>query len=119
MILNVHGGPWAQDKFGYHSEAQWMANRGYAVLQVNYRGSTGFGKNFVEAANREFGGKMHNDLIDAVKWAVDSRITTADKVAIYGGSYGGGPHPPGPAIPPPPIPPAPGNGRAPRRVALR
>ena len=89
MILNVHGGPWAQDKFGYHSEAQWMANRGYAVLQVNYRGSTGFGKNFVEAANREFGGKMHNDLIDAVKWAVDNRITTADKVAIYGGSYGG------------------------------
>ncbi|HSW81922.1 MAG TPA: S9 family peptidase [Usitatibacter sp.] len=89
MILNVHGGPWAQDKFGYNAEAQWMANRGYAVLQVNYRGSTGFGKNFVEAANHEFGGKMHDDLIDAVKWAVDNRITTADKVAIYGGSYGG------------------------------
>jgi dipeptidyl aminopeptidase/acylaminoacyl peptidase len=89
LVLNVHGGPWAQDKFGYHSEAQWMANRGYAVLQVNYRGSTGFGKGFVEAANREFGGKMHDDLIDAVKWAVDRGITTADKVAIYGGSYGG------------------------------
>jgi len=89
MVLNVHGGPWAQDKFGYHSEAQWMANRGYAVLQVNYRGSTGFGKKFVEAANREFGGKMHDDLIDAVKWAIDSGVTTADKVAIYGGSYGG------------------------------
>jgi dipeptidyl aminopeptidase/acylaminoacyl peptidase len=89
MILNVHGGPWAQDKFGYNAEAQWMANRGYAVLQVNYRGSTGFGKGFVEAANREFGGKMHDDLIDAVKWAVDNGITTADKVAIYGGSYGG------------------------------
>jgi dipeptidyl aminopeptidase/acylaminoacyl peptidase len=89
MILNVHGGPWAQDKFGYNAEAQWMANRGYAVLQVNYRGSTGFGKNFVEAANHEFGGKMHDDLIDAVKWAVDNKITTADKVAIYGGSYGG------------------------------
>jgi dipeptidyl aminopeptidase/acylaminoacyl peptidase len=89
MILNVHGGPWAQDRFGYNAEAQWMANRGYAVLQVNYRGSTGFGKNFVEAANREFGGKMHEDLIDAVKWAVDHKITTADKVAIYGGSYGG------------------------------
>jgi dipeptidyl aminopeptidase/acylaminoacyl peptidase len=89
MILNVHGGPWAQDKFGYNAEAQWMANRGYAVLQVNYRGSTGFGKGFVEAANHEFGGKMHDDLIDAVKWAVDSKITTADKVAIYGGSYGG------------------------------
>ncbi len=89
MVLNVHGGPWAQDKFGYHSEAQWMANRGYAVLQVNYRGSTGFGKNFIEAATREFGGKMHDDLIDAVRWAVDNKITTADKVAIYGGSYGG------------------------------
>ena len=89
MILNVHGGPWAQDKFGYIAEAQWMANRGYAVLQVNYRGSTGFGKGFVEAANHEFGGKMHDDLIDAVKWAVDNGITTADKVAIYGGSYGG------------------------------
>jgi dipeptidyl aminopeptidase/acylaminoacyl peptidase len=66
-----------------------MANRGYAVLQVNYRGSTGFGKAFVEAANHEFAGKMHDDLIDAVKWAIASGITTADKVAIYGGSYGG------------------------------
>ncbi len=89
LVLNVHGGPWAQDRFGYHPEAQWMANRGYAVLQVNYRGSTGFGKNFVEAANREFAGKMHDDLIDAVKWAVDNKIAIADKVAIYGGSYGG------------------------------
>ena len=89
MILNVHGGPWAQDVFGYNAEAQWMANRGYAVLQVNYRGSTGFGKKFVEAANHQFAGKMHEDLLDAVKWAVDNGITTADKVAIYGGSYGG------------------------------
>jgi dipeptidyl aminopeptidase/acylaminoacyl peptidase len=89
MILNVHGGPWAQDTFGYNSEAQWMANRGYAVLQVNYRGSTGFGKKFVEAATHEFAGKMHDDLIDAVKWAVDGGIAIPDKVAIYGGSYGG------------------------------
>jgi dipeptidyl aminopeptidase/acylaminoacyl peptidase len=89
MVLNVHGGPWAQDVFGYHSEAQWMANRGYAVLQVNYRGSTGFGKAFIEAATHEFAGKMHEDLVDAVKWAIDTGITTADKVAIYGGSYGG------------------------------
>ncbi len=89
MILNVHGGPWAQDVFGYHPEAQWMANRGYAVLQVNYRGSTGFGKDFVEAATHEFAGKMHEDLVDAVKWAIDNGITTAGKVAIYGGSYGG------------------------------
>jgi len=89
MVLNVHGGPWAQDTFGYNAEAQWLANRGYAVLQVNYRGSTGFGKRFVEAANRQFSGKMHDDLIDAVGWAVKEGITTKDKIAIYGGSYGG------------------------------
>jgi dipeptidyl aminopeptidase/acylaminoacyl peptidase len=89
LVLNVHGGPWAQDTFGYNAEAQWLANRGYAVLQVNYRGSTGFGKGFVEAANRQFSGKMHDDLIDAVDWAVKEGIATKDKVAIYGGSYGG------------------------------
>jgi len=89
LVLNVHGGPWAQDTFGYNAEAQWLANRGYAVLQVNYRGSTGFGKGFVEAANRQFSGKMHDDLIDAVGWAVKEGIATKDKVAIYGGSYGG------------------------------
>jgi dipeptidyl aminopeptidase/acylaminoacyl peptidase len=89
MVLNVHGGPWAQDTFGYRAEPQWLANRGYAVLQVNYRGSTGFGKAFVEAANREFGGKMHDDLVDAVKWAIASGIALPDKIAIYGGSYGG------------------------------
>jgi dipeptidyl aminopeptidase/acylaminoacyl peptidase len=89
MVLNVHGGPWGQDTFGYNAESQWFANRGYATLQVNYRGSTGFGKQFVEAANHEFAGKMHEDLIDAVKWAIDNGVTTADKVAIYGGSYGG------------------------------
>ena len=89
MVLNVHGGPWAQDTFGYNAEAQWLANRGYAVLQVNYRGSSGFGKKFIEAANREFGGKMHDDLIDAVGWAIKEGVTTKDKVAIYGGSYGG------------------------------
>ena len=89
MVLNVHGGPWARDSYGYHSEYQWMANRGYAVLAVNYRGSSGFGKRFMNAAIKEFAGKMHDDLIDAVNWAVDRRITTRDRVAIYGGSYGG------------------------------
>ena len=89
MVLNVHGGPWARDDFGYHSEYQWLANRGYAVLAVNYRGSSGFGKNFMNAATLEFAGKMHDDLIDAVNWAVKENVTTRDRVAIYGGSYGG------------------------------
>lgn len=89
MVLNVHGGPWARDSFGYNSEHQWLANRGYAVLAVNYRGSTGFGKDFINAANMEFAGKMHDDLIDAVNWAVKEGIAPRDKIAIYGGSYGG------------------------------
>jgi dipeptidyl aminopeptidase/acylaminoacyl peptidase len=89
MVLNVHGGPWARDEFGYHSEYQWLANRGYAVLAVNYRGSSGFGKSFMNAANLEFAGKMHDDLIDAVNWAVKEEVTTRERVAIYGGSYGG------------------------------
>ena len=89
MVLNVHGGPWARDSYGYNSWHQWLSNRGYAVLSVNYRGSTGFGKEFVNAAVKEFAGKMHDDLIDAVDWAVDEGIADADKVAIAGGSYGG------------------------------
>ena len=89
MVLNVHGGPWGRDTYGFDNEHQWLANRGYAVLAVNFRASTGFGKAFVNAGNREWGAKMHDDLLDAVKWAVDNKITTADKVAIYGGSYGG------------------------------
>lgn len=89
MVLAVHGGPWARDNYGYNSWHQWMANRGYAVLSVNYRGSTGFGKNFVNAAVKEFAGKMHDDLIDSVEWAVSEGIAQEDKVAIAGGSYGG------------------------------
>ena len=88
MILVVHGGPWSRDAWGYDSEAQFLANRGYAVLQVNYRGSTGFGKAFMHAAEREFAGKMHNDLIDAVDWAVGEGIADPKRVGIYGGSYG-------------------------------
>jgi dipeptidyl aminopeptidase/acylaminoacyl peptidase len=89
LVLNVHGGPWGRDTFGYDPEHQWMANRGYAVLAVNFRASTGFGKAFVNAGDREWAAKMHDDLLDAVDWAVREKITTADKVAIYGGSYGG------------------------------
>ncbi|MFQ3651644.1 MAG: S9 family peptidase [Gemmataceae bacterium] len=89
MVLMVHGGPWARDSWGYDATAQWLANRGYAVLQVNFRGSTGFGKKFLHAGDREWGAKMHDDLLDAVAWAVKQGYADAKKVAIYGGSYGG------------------------------
>jgi len=89
LVLLVHGGPWARDRYGYNSNHQWLANRGYAVLSVNYRGSTGFGKNFISAGDLQWGRKMHDDLLDAVQWAVRNGVTTADQVAIMGGSYGG------------------------------
>jgi len=89
LILNVHGGPWARDFWGYNPEVQFLANRGHAVLQVNFRGSTGYGKNFVNIANKQWGAKMHDDLVDAVDWAVKKGIADPKKVAIYGGSYGG------------------------------
>ncbi len=89
MILFVHGGPWARDHWGYNPMAQWFANRGYACLQVNYRGSTGYGKTFLNAGNKEWGLKMHDDLLDAVDWAVAQGYADPKKVAIYGGSYGG------------------------------
>ncbi|MXO58042.1 prolyl oligopeptidase family serine peptidase [Altererythrobacter salegens] len=89
LVLLVHGGPWARDAYGFNPMHQWLANRGYAVLSVNYRGSTGFGKGFINAANLEWAGKMHDDLIDAVEWAIGEGITARDKVAIMGGSYGG------------------------------
>ncbi len=89
MVLLVHGGPWARDSWGFNPNHQWLANRGYAVLSVNFRGSTGFGKDFTNAANKEWAGKMHDDLIDAVNWAVKEKIADPAKVAIMGGSYGG------------------------------
>jgi len=88
-ILLVHGGPWARDTWGYDPIVQWLANRGYAVLQVNFRGSTGYGKDFLNAANREWAAKMHDDLIDAVNWLVEQGIADQNKIAIMGGSYGG------------------------------
>jgi dipeptidyl aminopeptidase/acylaminoacyl peptidase len=89
MVLNVHGGPWGRDAWGLNTEAQWFANRGYACLQVNFRGSTGYGKKFLHAGDREWGAKMHDDLIDAVNWAIEKGYADAKRVAIYGGSYGG------------------------------
>jgi dipeptidyl aminopeptidase/acylaminoacyl peptidase len=89
LVLLVHGGPWSRDSWGFDPEVQWLANRGYAVLQVNYRGSTGYGKKFLSAGFRQWGLKMHDDLIDAADWAVKQGIADPKKVAIYGGSYGG------------------------------
>lgn len=89
LVLNVHGGPWARDSWGFHPEAQWLANRGYACLQVNYRGSSGYGKDFLNAGDKEWGGKMHDDLVDAVNWAVEQGVADPKRIAIYGGSYGG------------------------------
>jgi dipeptidyl aminopeptidase/acylaminoacyl peptidase len=85
----VHGGPWARDEWGYHPYHQWLANRGYAVLSVNFRGSTGFGKSFVNAGDKQWAGTMHDDLLDAVSWAIEAGIARPDRVAIMGGSYGG------------------------------
>ena len=89
MMLWVHGGPWARDTYGYDTVHQWLANRGYAVLSVNYRGSTGFGKAFTRGSVGEWAGKMHDDLIDAVQWAIEEGIANEDLIAIGGGSYGG------------------------------
>lgn len=89
MVLLVHGGPWARDAYGYNSYHQWLANRGYAVLSVNFRGSVGFGKAFVNAGDLQWGRKMHDDLLDAVEWAIKQGTADRHRIAIMGGSYGG------------------------------
>ena len=90
FVLNVHGGPWGRDTWGYDPEAQWFANRGYATLQLNFRGSTGFGKAYLNSGNGQWGvGAMQDDLTDAVKWAIAKGIADPKRVCIYGGSYGG------------------------------
>jgi dipeptidyl aminopeptidase/acylaminoacyl peptidase len=89
MVLFPHGGPWARDQWGFNGYAQWLANRGYAVLQPNFRGSTGYGKKHLNAGNKQWGLKMHDDLIDSVNWAVKQGIADPKKIGIMGGSYGG------------------------------
>ncbi|HET9155502.1 MAG TPA: S9 family peptidase [Myxococcaceae bacterium] len=89
MVLFVHGGPWGRDRWKLDPYAQWLANRGYAVLQVNFRGSTGYGRKFMSAGNRQWGKAMQTDLLDAVDWAVKEGVAQKDHVAIMGGSYGG------------------------------
>jgi dipeptidyl aminopeptidase/acylaminoacyl peptidase len=88
-ILYVHGGPWHRDRWGYEPIVQWLANRGYAVLQVNYRGSTGYGRAFLNAGNREWAGAMRTDLLDARDWAIARGYSDPERFAIFGGSYGG------------------------------
>jgi dipeptidyl aminopeptidase/acylaminoacyl peptidase len=89
LVLLIHGGPYARDFWGFSPTHQWLANRGYAVLSVNYRGSSGFGKAFITVADHEWGGRMHDDLIDAVDWAVAKGIADRQRVGFFGGSYGG------------------------------
>lgn len=88
-ILFVHGGPWVRDSWGFQPMIQWLADRGYAVLQINYRGSTGYGKHYLNAGNKEWGGKMHQDLLDGKQWLIAQGYADPQKIAIYGGSYGG------------------------------
>ena len=88
-VLLVHGGPWARDSWGYDPQAQWLANRGYLCIQVNFRGSTGYGKAFLNAGDREWGNKMQSDVSDAVAHAISRGWSDPEKVAIVGGSYGG------------------------------
>ncbi len=89
LVLYVHGGPWWRDVWGYNPSVQWFANRGYVCLQINFRGSTGYGKKFLNAGNREWGGKMQEDLVDGVKWAIREGIADPEKITIYGAGYGG------------------------------
>lgn len=88
-VIHVHGGPWARDTWGFDPEAQWLANRGYVGVQVNFRGSTGYGKAFGNAGNKQWGRAMHTDLVDAVEHLVGLGLIDRDRVGIYGGSYGG------------------------------
>lgn len=89
LVVMVHGGPWFRDAWGFNAEVQWLANRGYAVLQVNFRGSTGYGKAFLNAGDKQWGRAMQDDITDAVHWAINQKIANPSKIAIYGGSYGG------------------------------
>ncbi|GAI23338.1 unnamed protein product, partial [marine sediment metagenome] len=89
VVINVHGGPWHRDVWGYNPEVQFLANRGFAVLQMNFRGSTGYGKKFWEASFKQWGRAMQDDVTDGVNWLIEQEIADKNRIAIYGGSYGG------------------------------
>ena len=89
VIVNPHGGPWARDNWGFDSQVQFLANRGYAVLQMNFRGSVGYGRDFWEASFKQWGKTMQDDITDGVNWLIDEGIADPDRIGIYGASYGG------------------------------
>ena len=89
VVINPHGGPWARDSWGFNPEIQFLANRGYAVLQMNFRGSTGYGRKFFEASFKKWGREMQDDITDGTQWLIDKGIADSTRIAIYGGSYGG------------------------------
>jgi dipeptidyl aminopeptidase/acylaminoacyl peptidase len=89
VVINPHGGPWARDEWGFNPEVQFLANRGYAVLQMNFRGSVGYGRAFWEASFKQWGLTMQNDITDGVNWLIEQGIADPKHVAIYGASYGG------------------------------
>ena len=89
VVINPHGGPWARDSWGFNPEIQFLANRGYAVLQMNFRGSTGYGRKFFEASFKKWGREMQDDITDGTQWLIDKGIADRTRIAIYGGSYGG------------------------------
>ncbi|PZO49699.1 MAG: hypothetical protein DCF16_14220 [Alphaproteobacteria bacterium] len=89
LVLLPHDGPWARDVYGFNPMHQWLANRGYAVLSVNFRGSIGFGEAFLNAGNREWGGRIQEDLQDALQWAIDNNVAQSDRIAIVGSGFGG------------------------------
>ncbi len=89
VVINPHGGPWARDSWGFNPEVQFLANRGYAVLQMNFRGSTGYGRDFWEKSFKQWGKTMQDDISDGVKWLIEEGIADPKRIGIYGGSYGG------------------------------
>ena len=89
FVVHPHGGPWARDSWGYNSEVQFLANRGYAIFQMNFRGSTGYGRKFWESSFKQWGKTMQDDITDGVNWLIDQGIADPDRIAIYGASYGG------------------------------
>ena len=89
VVVNPHGGPWARDRWGFNPEIQYLANKGFAVFQMNFRGSVGYGREFWEISFKQWGKTMQDDITDGVNWLIEQGIANPEKIAIYGASYGG------------------------------